>query len=105
MPPFPVNLTAVLALKSGSARGRHSIRLTAEAPSGEQLPQEVTLPVLLEGEERGVNVVLNLGFQAEHEGLYWFNVYFGTQDVLLTRIPLRVIYQPQQLGASTEPAA
>jgi hypothetical protein len=104
MPPFPVNLTAVIVLKSGSARGRHSIRLTIEAPSGEQMPQEAIMPLLLEGEERGINVVLNLGFMAEHEGLYWFNVHFGTQDVLLTRIPLRVIYQPQRLGASAEPA-
>jgi hypothetical protein len=104
MPPFPVNLTVVLVLKSGSARGRHSVRVTVEAPSGELMPQEASLPVLLEGEERGVNLLLNLGFMAEHEGLYWFNVYFGTQDVLLTRIPLRVIYQPQRLGASAEPA-
>ena len=104
MPPFPVNLTVVIVLKSGSARGRHSIRLTVEAPSGEQLPQEASMPVLLEGEERGVNLLLNLGFQAELEGLYWFNVHFGTQDVLLTRIPLRVVYQPQRLGASAEPS-
>jgi hypothetical protein len=103
MPPFPVNLTLVVLLKSGEARGRHTVRLAIEAPSGELLPDAGSLPVLLEGEERGVNLLLNLGFIAEQEGLYWFNVHFGTQDVLLTRIPLRVVYQPQRLGASAEP--
>jgi hypothetical protein len=103
MPPVAINLTAVIALKSGQARGRHSVRITMEAPSGQDLGQEVTLPVLLEGEERGANLLVNLGFQAEQEGLYWFNVRFGVQDVLLTRIPLRVIYQPQRVGGQSTP--
>ena len=101
MPPTAVNLTAAIMLKSGSARGRHSLRLTLEAPSGQQVGPEVVLPVHLEGEERGVNFFVGLNFQAEHEGLYWFNVLFGTQNVLLTRIPLRIIYQPQRVTASS----
>lgn len=101
MPAFPVNLTAVIVLKSGSARGRHSVRITLEAPSGQEIGQEVILPVLLEGEDRGVNLVVNLGFQAEHEGIYWVNVHFGSQKHLLTRVPLRVVYQPQRLGAAS----
>jgi hypothetical protein len=103
MPPLPVNITLLVVLKAGSARGRHQVRITMEAPSGEQMPQEATLPVLLEGEERGVNLVLNLGFQAEQEGLYWFDVHFGDQNVLLTRVPLRIVYQPQRFGVSTGP--
>jgi hypothetical protein len=69
------------------------------------MPQEAALPVLLEGEERGVNLLLGVAFQAEQEGLYWFNVFFGDREVLLTRVPLRIVYQPQRLGASTGPAA
>lgn len=104
MPSFGVNITLLVVLKAGAARGRHQVRITIEAPSGEQMPQEATLPVLLEGEERGVNLILTLGFLAEQEGLYWFNVYFGDQDTLLTRVPLRIVYQPQRLGVSTGPA-
>lgn len=101
MPPVPVSLTAAIMLKSGQARGRHSVRLTMEAPSGQEVGPEAVLPVLLEGEERGVNLFVGLNFQAEQEGLYWFNVFFGTQNVLLTRIPLRIVYQPQRLTASS----
>jgi uncharacterized protein DUF6941 len=100
MPPVAVNLTAVILLKSGSARGRHQVRIVLEAPSGQDVGPEVHLPVLLEGEDRGVNLVVNLGFQAEDEGLYWFNVYFGDQGMLLTRIPLRIVYQPQRVGTA-----
>jgi hypothetical protein len=100
MPPVGVNLTAVIVLKSGEARGRHSISLTLEAPSGQQVGDEVVLPVLLEGEDRGVNLVVNMNFQAEQEGLYWFNVLFGTQNVLLSRVPLRLVYQPQRFGTA-----
>lgn len=97
MPPVPVNLTALIAFKSGGARGRHSLRLRPEAPSGLRLP-EVSLPVLFEGEDRGHNVLLNLALQADQEGLYWFDVLLDEQ--MVTRIPLRVVYQRLSLGTS-----
>ena len=103
MPPVPVNLTAVILLKSGEARGRYEARIQLEAPSGQEIGDPVSLPVLLEGEERGVNLIVAIGFQAEQEGLYWFNVRFvdprvPDQQVLLTRMPLRIVYQPQRVG-------
>lgn len=98
MPPVPINLTVVVVLKSGSALGRNNVRITLDGPSGLPVGPEISLPVHFEGDERGSNLVLNLGFQAEDEGLYWFNVELEPQGVLLTRIPLRVIYQPQRLG-------
>jgi hypothetical protein len=98
MAPFPVNLTGLIVLKAGEARGRYRVTVTLELPSGQQAPAQIELPVLLEGEDRGVNLVIQLGFQAEQEGLYWFNVDFeGTQ---LTRMPLRVVYQPQRVGGT-----
>jgi hypothetical protein len=109
MPAVPVNLTAVISLKSGDARGRYAIRLTLEGPSGERMPHEVSLPILLEGEDRGVSLVVNVGFQAEQEGLYWFDVTFEdpiageAAGVLLTRVPLRVVYQPQRVGTGDAP--
>lgn len=98
MPPIPVNLTLLIVLKSGAARGRHQLEIAPEAPSGLAL-SPVSVPVLFEGEERGVNVVLNVGFQATQEGLYWFSVRLEGQ--LLTRIPLRVVYQPIETGSPT----
>jgi hypothetical protein len=49
-------------------------------------------PVLFEGEDRGVNLIVNAAFEPDQEGLYWFDVFFEEDRV--TRIPLRAIYQP-----------
>lgn len=105
MPPMPVNLQAVIVVKSGDARGRYPIRLSVESPSGLDTGQEAVLHVLLEGEDRGVNVVANFGFIATQEGLYWIDVRFGEQDLLLTRIPLRVVYQAQRMSTGTDSQA
>lgn len=90
LPPTPVNLYALIAFKSGSARGRHTVKWTIETPSGLKLPEQL-LPVLFEGEDRGVNLVLNLNMMLDQEGIYWFGVLL--EDQLLTKIPLRILYQ------------
>jgi hypothetical protein len=90
MPPAAVNFTALIALKSGSAKGRMTVKWRTEIPSGLKLPDQL-FPVFFEGEDRGVNLVINLNMIAEQEGLYWFDVLLDEQ--LLTRIPLRILYQ------------
>ena len=82
----------LIQLKSGSARGRYALTLRMEKPSGEEVPLIDGAPVFLEGEDRGVNVILNAGFEPDQEGLYWFDLLFEGERV--TRIPLRAIYQP-----------
>jgi hypothetical protein len=94
MPPTMVQITAAITLKSGSARGRHKVTIRPEDPSGRQLDAH-ELNALCEGEERGPNFALNLNFVAEREGLYWFDVFFD--DTPMTRIPLRVIYEPTRV--------
>lgn len=92
MEPFPYAMTLVLMLKSGMAHGSFQVRLDIEPPSGVAKPGP-SLPVFLEGGERGVNVVLQMNVQFAEPGLYWFDVYFvDKEDKLLTRIPFRVIY-------------
>jgi len=98
MPPFTVNATIAIMLKAGAARGRQTLRLRPEVPAGIRLP-EVSAPVFFEGEERGVNLLLPMQFQAAQEGLYWFDVIL--EDRLLTRIPLRVVYQPTPTTGSS----
>lgn len=97
MPPLAVNLTALLSFKSGQARGRGTIRVTLEQPSGLPAGLELRQPVFFEGEDRGVNVILNLGMQLAHEGLYWFHVFLD--DRFVTKIPLRLVYQPMAAPA------
>lgn len=90
LPPIPLNLNAFISFKSGSARGRHTVKFRTETPSGIKSPEQL-LPVLFEGEDRGANLILNLNIVIDQEGVYWFDVFL--EDRLLTRIPLRVLYQ------------
>jgi hypothetical protein len=84
-------ITFLISFKAGSARGRFTVEVRREKPSGEQGPG-FEAPVFFEGEERGVNLVINAEFEPDQEGLYWFDVLFEGDRV--TRIPLRAIYQP-----------
>lgn len=90
MPPVAMNLAALISFKSGSARGRYIVKWRTETPSGNRLPEQL-LPILFEGDDRGVNLILSLNMIAEQEGVYWFEVLLEEQ--LFTRIPLRVLYQ------------
>ena len=91
MPPTPLaQLHIVVILKSGPMRGKYKWSIVAETPSRKRiLGQEMT--ALFEGEERGVALISPVAVIAEEEGLYWFDVI--VEQELLTRIPLRVMYQ------------
>jgi hypothetical protein len=43
--------------------------------------------------------MVRVDFVADVEGLYWIDVLF--EGELLTRMPLRVLYQPQRRASST----
>jgi len=88
-PEHPVTL--LITLKAGGARGRFSVGVSVEKPSG-QAGARFEAPVFLEGEDRGVNIVVVMGFAPDQEGLYWHDVAF--QGDRITRIPLRAIFQP-----------
>jgi len=90
-------ITFVLMFKSGSARGTVNVQLRAEKPSGEQAPvAEANL--LMEGEDRGANLVLSAGFEPDQQGLYWYDVL--VEGEVVTRMPLRAVYQPLPSGPS-----
>jgi len=90
-PPPVFNCKVVITLRSGTAQGRSTVNVRRQKPSG-QLDEPLTVQVLFEGQERGTNVVFDLNMAAEEEGLYWFEVLLDGE--LMTKIPLRVIYNP-----------
>lgn len=100
LPPFQHLLKLVIMLKSGTAIGRHELKIIPELPTAE-LKDAMTFTVHLEGEDKGHNVIVNLGFQFEHEGLHWFKVYFD--DEILTSIPVRVVYNRVITPAPPQP--
>ena len=93
MEPFDYALKLLLKFKSGWARGVHNVKIQPAKPSGELIP-ELVKSVLFEGEEdRGVDIILDTIFKLDQTGIYWIYIYLN--DVLVTQIPLRVIYIPQ----------
>jgi hypothetical protein len=90
MPPFPLNLTMVLGFKSGFAQGTFQVRIRPVTPDGQPRP-ELTVPIHLEGADRGHNLILPIRMMVEQDGLYWFDVYVG--DTRFTRMPFRIVYQ------------
>jgi hypothetical protein len=102
MQPAPLNqLSLVVILKSGEMSGKYVLKIVLQVPSGARLPPLET-PVLFERDERGVLLCTPLALVATEEGLYWFDVMI--EQEVLTRIPLRVMYQKQQpiLGNQTQ---
>lgn len=98
MPPFSYRIFAVVMLVPGRARGRHSVRLELENPSGE-LRMIGGQDLLFEGEDRNVNLITEIQATFHMEGLHWLRVSFD--DRPLTRSPLRVIYQRIETAGQT----
>lgn len=90
MPPTNVSVTALISFKSGEHRGSAEVKFVGRNPDHKVFATSV-LPILLEGDERGSNSIVNLNMQVNQEGLYWFDVLIGER--LLTRMPLRIVYQ------------
>lgn len=91
MAPQPLNqLSLVIILKAGEMSGKYKLRIIPHTPSGNSLPA-VETQVLFERDERGIVLATPLMMVATEEGLYWFDVMIEAE--VLTRIPLRVIYQ------------
>jgi hypothetical protein len=88
MPAVALNLAIIL--KAGSLRSKYKLHVKPIAPNGKELAT-VSTSILLEGEDRGVNIILDVNLPVQEEGLYWFEIFF--EEMLLTRIPLRIVYQ------------
>jgi hypothetical protein len=104
MPSFSLeHLTLVIGLWAGQTKGRYSLKLRPEEPSGVQ-GELIDLGQLNfpDTGARGVDIIRQMPYEVTEEGTYWFDVLFspgsGLEDRLLTRIPLTVVYQPQARG-------
>jgi hypothetical protein len=90
-PPANIPLNVVVLLRSGMFRGPATLKIRPVSPSEQQL-STLEFPVNFEGDnERGAAIILNMGFAPPEQGLYWFDIILD--DELITRIPLRVLFQ------------
>jgi hypothetical protein len=87
LPAIKVNVLVVL--KSGSVKGRKTVKLISESPNGSNR-FTVETPSEFNGGEWGVKIQIQMVIPIEGEGLYWCNVLVN--DAIVTRMPLRVVY-------------
>lgn len=90
MPAVPINLQALICLKTGPARGKRTVKVVAHTPNGSIVPSPEEFTALFSDETPGVNFVIDLMFGVNLEGWYWFDVVVG--DDIITRMPLQVMY-------------
>ena len=92
MPRFTYSLTLSIGFRAGNALGTETLSIEVEKPSGLRQPLWRSLPMHLEGGERGAVFHAQMNdMPFEESGLYWFIVSLAGEFV--TRVPLRVVYQ------------
>lgn len=101
--PTPIQLTMTVVLKSDEMQGNFPVKVRCTSPTG-VVTDGPEMPFLFEGNDRGVQVVAPMGLIATEQGVYWFDVLIEG-DTVLTRVPLRVIYQRAQMPPGRPPAA
>lgn len=90
IPPGSITLVLFVLFKSGEARGTYQVGIRTVNPSGQVLSTS-SFPILLEGDDRGAALVNQVTVEVQEDGVYWFEILL--EDQLVTRVPLRVIYQ------------
>jgi hypothetical protein len=103
MQPTPIQITMAISLKSDQMTGQHSIKLRCTSPNGQVTPGP-EIPVLFEGGDRGVQSVLPMAMVAAERGIYWFDVLIE-DEIILTRVPLHVLYQRLSMAPGIGPSA
>jgi hypothetical protein len=96
MQPVMLACSYVLALKAGAARGRHTVTMELERPSG-QTDRLGQFDARFQAAQTGVNLIVELQLLLEDEGVYWISSVLGTPGMeggaLLSRTPFEVAYQ------------
>ncbi|MDA2935220.1 hypothetical protein MYX82_12895 [Acidobacteria bacterium AH-259-D05] len=101
MPKLFRDLALLVKFKKGEAGDKHELKINFVKPTG-QVTSSFTNTLTFEGgPERGLDLVADTHIEFDSEGLYWFDLYLD--DVLVTRIPIRVIYiiQRQLVGGES----
>ena len=91
LPRFGYSMQALIMLKPGSARGRHTYMLSMERPNGLKNEVGTGTANFTGGQNQGASIRLNLNLTFDQEGLYWFDLILDGK--LLTRMPFQVLYE------------
>jgi hypothetical protein len=97
----PLQITLVIILKSGFFRGKATITIRPTTPSGTEMPP-AQFPILLEGDDRGNQIIMPMSLALPEEGLYWFEIL--VDQTTATKVPLRLIHRPAMLMQTAPPS-
>jgi hypothetical protein len=89
LPPSPVSANLVVSFRGQDLDGSGTVSIRPQKPSGERMPK-MDIPFVFDS-QTGVNLNIELGFLAEEEGYYWFDVLLD--DEFVTRTPLQIVFQ------------
>jgi hypothetical protein len=109
MDPFPYQFYMLLGFKSGEALGNYQVSIQPIKPEGtEKVPPAIYTVNFEAPADRGVGICAVMQVQFDVPGLWWFDIYLTELTGLkrirrVTRIPLRIIYLPQQMQMSALP--
>jgi hypothetical protein len=97
-----IQATLVISLKAGSVgAGTHPIKVVMYKPDGSVAFETASSAFLSGSEDNGVLMALPIVVNIPEEGLHWIDVSF--EEILLTRVPLRVIVQTTSLPYQPPP--
>jgi hypothetical protein len=102
-PQQPLQFTLVVMLKSGDlGAGSHPLIIKLQKPD-KTYASTVEASIFFQGgDDNGAMIMTPIGLPAPDEGLHWFDVLF--EGELITRISLRVLFQPAVLQMQLPPA-
>jgi len=87
--PRPVELTMLMLIVRGAARGPIVAQIVARSPDGELVAALEVIADLPETPDGCGRVVVPIRLDVVRDGVYWFDV--GVGDAIATRVPLRVV--------------
>lgn len=94
MEPFSYDLEILVMLKSGEHPGMHKLSIQPIKPSNEKIaPMNYTINLEAPA-DRGFNLRARVRMLFDEAGLWWFDISLNGKRI--TRIPFRVLYQPQE---------
>jgi hypothetical protein len=88
--PFQHSMFAALSFVSGDARGRHTVVMEIEPPSGLK-KQIASVDVQFEGGNKAAAIAAQINITLDAEGVHWIHVLLDGAPT--TQIPLEVQYR------------
>jgi hypothetical protein len=95
--PAVIQFNIVIVLKAGDLHiGKYALKIVLIKPDGSESSSNDIDAFFSGSDENGVALISPIAIPTPEEGLHWFDVYF--EGRLITRIPLRVLYQQVQMS-------